>query len=403
MFRLALRNIFRHRLRSIMVIAAIATGLIALLVTEGFIRDVYHQFGEDLIHSQLGHVQVARKGYFESGFRTPQSHLLEKSGPIAKQLASLPGVKHVMPRLDFSAMLSNGSVEIAIVAESVDVAQDAILSGGLRVISGERLTAKKPQGAFVGKGVADGLRLKPGDVVTLSSPTIEGAINTTELEVVGVFASASKDYDDRAIRLALPVAQELLGTSELSRLLILADSRANTDSLATALRATLPAAQFDVRSWVDLSDVYRNTVAAYEGQFGVIRVILLLLVILSVSNVVNMSIFERTGEFGTMRALGNDGGHISKMIYLETALLGAVGACVGAVLGAVIAMIISAIGIPMPPPPNVYLGYLAQIRVDAGMVFRAFLIGLVVPLPACIWPAYKVRKIAIIDALRQNI
>jgi putative ABC transport system permease protein len=403
MFRLALRNIFRHQMRSLMVIAAIATGVMALLIVEGFIRDVYHQFGEDLIHSQLGHVQVARKNYFENGFRTPQSFLLEKSDETRKKITAIPGVKHVMPRLDFSAMLSNGSAEIAIIGEAVDVAQDAVLSGGLKMINGQRLPPGKPQSAFVGKGVADSLRLKPGDIVTLSSPTVDGAINTTELEICGVFASASKDYDDRAIRIALPVAQSLLGTNQLSRFVVLADDRANADGVASALRVSLPAAQFDVRTWVELSDVYRNTVTAYEGQFGVIRLILLLLVILSVSNVVNMSIFERTGEYGTMRALGNDGAHVAKMIYIETALLGAVGALVGVLLGAIAALVISKIGIPMPPPPNVYLGYLAQIRVDTGMLLRAFVIGLIVPLPACIWPAYKMRKIAIIDALRHNI
>ncbi len=403
MFRLALRNIFRHQMRSLMVIAAIATGVIALLIVEGFIRDVYHQFGEDLIHSQLGHAQVARKNYFENGFRTPQSFLLEDSNAVATQLSTIPGVKHVLPRLDFSALLSNGSAEIAIIGEAVDVAQDAILSGGLKIISGQRLAPGKGQTAFIGKGVADSLRLKPGDIVTLSSPTVDGAINTTELEICGVFASASKDYDDRAIRIALPAAQALLGTNQLSRFIVLAHAREESERVAAALRAQLPAGQFDVRSWTELSDIYRNTVAAYEGQFGVIRVILLLLVILSVSNVVNMSIFERTGEYGTMRALGNDGAHIAKMIFIETALLGVVGALAGIVFGGLLAAIISKIGIPMPPPPNVYLGYLAQIRVDAGMLLRGFLIGAIVPLPACFWPAYKMRKIPIIDALRHNI
>ncbi len=403
MLRLALRNVFRHRMRSIMVIAAIATGVIALLITEGFIRDVYYQFGEGLIHSQLGHVQVARKAYFDTGYRTPESFLLADSAALQQQIRQSPAVKEIMPRLDFSGLLNNGSSEITIIAEAVDLKQEATLSGGLRVLSGARLGANDKLGVMIGKGVADSLRLRPNDSVTVLAPTLDGAVNTIELKVVGVFASFSKDYDDRAIRLAIPTAQELLGTKDISRLIVLVKERDATDRSAADLRSRLASDRYEIRTWTELSDIYRNTVAAYEGQFGVIRVIILLLVILSVANVVNMSIFERTGEYGTMRALGNHGGFIAKMIYLETAVLGLVGALVGSIAGVLLAWLISAIGIPMPPPPNVYLGYLAEIRVSVGMVITAFLTGVISPLPACIWPAKKVREMPIVDALRESI
>lgn len=402
MFRLALRSVLRQRMRSAMVAAAIAIGVTALLITEGFIQDVYHQFGNGLIHSQLGHVQVARKGYFESGFRTPEAYLLEKNQALRKTLEATPGVKTVMPRLDFSAVLSNGNADITIQAEAVEVAQEIELTGGIRIIAGGPLHAKNSRGVIVGKGVADSLRIKPGDALTITAPTLGGAMNSAEVEVLGVFASFSKDYDDRVVRLPLPAAQELLGTNDVSRFVLLAHSRAEVDGLATRLRAIPNAQPLEHKTWLDLSDIYRNTVASYEGQFGVIRIIILLLVILSVSSVVNMSIFERAGEFGTMRALGDTGATVGKLIFMETLILGAIGAFLGVVIGAIIALTLSKIGIPMPPAPFFYLGYLAEIRIDAPMLLRAFLIGLISPLPACIWPAYTMRRIPIIDALRQN-
>jgi putative ABC transport system permease protein len=386
-----------------MVIAAIAAGVIALLITQGFIKDVYHQFGDDLIHSQLGHAQLVRKDYFEKGYRTPEAFLIPQSEKLESTLASVPGVKAVMPRLDFSAMLNNGNAEIAVLAEGARPEQDELLKGGLKLLEGTRLSKDTKDGTFIGKGVADALKLKPGDTVTMMTPTVGGAMNSTELTVVGIFASAAKDYDDRAVRVSLPTAQDLLATNAVSRFLLLANERAQTDALATRLRAMYPGQDYDVRTWIELSDVYRNVVAAYEGQFGVIRFIILLLVVLSVANVVNMSIFERTGEFGTMRALGNDGWFVSKLIVVETALLGAVGAAVGVTLGWLLATVISTIGIPMPPPPNTYLGYLAQIRVDGWMLVVGFFIGFIAPLPACLRPALKVRKLDIVDALRRNI
>ena len=64
-------------------------------------------------------------------------------------------------------------------------------------------------------------------------------------------------------------------------------------------------AGLEVKTWLELNDFYAKTVKMYDVQFGVLRIIILLMVLLSVVNSVNMSVFERVGEFGTMMALGN--------------------------------------------------------------------------------------------------
>ena len=90
--------------------------------------------------------------------------------------------------------------------------------------------------------------------------------------------------------------------------------------------------------------------------------IVLVMVLLSVANTVNMALHERVGEFGTMMALGNRRGFIFRMIVLESGLLGVIGAALGLVLGLLLAWGISLVGIPMPPPPNWNVGYTAAIQ-----------------------------------------
>ena len=67
MLRLALRNIFRQWLRTGLTLLAIATGVTGLILSGGFVEDVYLQLGEATIHSQLGHLQVANAGYRRAG------------------------------------------------------------------------------------------------------------------------------------------------------------------------------------------------------------------------------------------------------------------------------------------------------------------------------------------------
>ena len=87
------------------------------------------------------------------------------------------------------------------------------------------------------------------------------------------------------------------------------------------------------------------------------------MVLLSVANSVNMTAFERVGEFGTMMALGNTRGRVFRLIVAENIVLGLFGGLAGIVIGVVLAQVISIIGIPMPPPPNADVGYIAHVRI----------------------------------------
>jgi putative ABC transport system permease protein len=114
-----------------------------------------------------------------------------------------------------------------------------------------------------------------------------------------------------------------------------------------------------------------------------------------------MAVFERLGEFGTMRAMGNRSGNVVRLVMTECALLGAMGAGAGILLGLAVAASISAIGIPMPPPPNSNIGYTAVVRLLPGIVLQAFFIGLAAGVLAGIVPAFRAAKVPIAEALRQ--
>ena len=131
--------------------------------------------------------------------------------------------------------------------------------------------------------------------------------------------------------------------------------------------------------------------------------VILVLVILSVANSVNMTIYERTGEFGTMMAIGQRRWSIFRLLLTENVLLGIIGAVLGVILGILLAWSISGIGIPMPPPPNSEVGYTAYIRLVPGVIGIACLVGAVATIIASLFPAYRVSGIPVVDALRKNI
>jgi putative ABC transport system permease protein len=403
LFHLALRNLLRHRVRTGMTLAAIVFGVTGLVLSGGFVRDILVQLGEALIHSQTGHLQVFTRGYYDYGTRSPEKFLIQDPTRLATQINALPGIDDVMARVAFAGLVSNGRADWAIVGEGVEPNKEARLGSYLRVVSGQALRDDMPNGIMIGQGVADALKLAPGDRVTLLVNTYDGALNSEDVEVVGVFQSFSKEFDARAVRVPLKLAQQVLGSRGVTSIVVSLKQTKDTESTLAAIAWKLEGSNLEVRSWVQLNDFYEKTVALYERQFGVLQLIVVAMVLLSVANTVNMSVFERTGEFGTMRALGNRGIDVTRLVLVENALLGVIGGVLGVIVGALLAIAISAIGIPMPPPPNANLSYTAHILIVPSVLLASFLVGFVATALASLLPAFRVAGTPVVDALRANV
>lgn len=402
MLKLAARNILRQKTRSAVTLSAIILGVVGLILSGGFVKDIFFQLGEAIIHSQSGHIQVFKKDFLERGARQPDRFLMDDPKALAELIRELPGVDEVSARLNFSGLLNNGRRDLPIIGEGVEAGKEARLGSYLKIVKGRQLDDEDHFGILVGEGVASSLGLSPGDSVTMVVNTADGALNTLDFEVIGVFRSFSKDFDARAIRIRLQAAQDLMFTPGANLLVVTLSKTQDTDSSLAAIRAVLPRA-VDSRTWYELSDFYDKAVQLYDRQFGVLQLIILFMVLLSVANTVNMSVSERLGEFGTMRALGNTRGVVFKLVVLENVLLGAVGALVGGVLGLSLAEVVSAIGIPMPAPPNSNQGYTAFIRPDTPTVLTALAVGFVATAAAGILPARRVSQTPVVEALRQSI
>ena len=403
MWKLALRNVLRHKARTGMTLLAIIAGVVGLILSGGFVHDIFTQLGEVLIHSQSGHMQIAKTGYFERGARSPEKYLIEDPESLSKKIKANPAVEDVLGRLYFAGLLNNGRSDLPIIGEGVEPDREARLGSGMVITAGRRLRDTDETGMMVGHGLAHALKLVPGDWVTLVINTADGALNSLEFQVIGTFQTFSKEYDAHAVRIPLAAARDLLATTGINTLVVSLKRTEDTDAVAASLNQEFSSAGLEVNTWLKLNDFYAKTVKMYDIQFGVLRVIILLMVLLSVVNSVNMSVFERVGEFGTMMALGNRSRRVIELIIMENALIGLFGAVSGVFLGMGLALLISAIGIPMPPPPNAELTYVAHIRIVPAVVGGAFAIGLMATVMAAFLPALRVRRIPIVDALRQSI
>jgi putative ABC transport system permease protein len=402
MLKLAVRNIFRQKARTALTLAAIALGVASLVLTGGFVADMLLQLREATIRSQLGHLQVYKEGRFASGGHHPFDFLIDNARVVERAIADLEGVATHARRLSLSGLITNGRGELPFLGEGIEPTPEARIGAAMTMVSGRHLLDSDEFGIMLGEGLATAMKLKVGDRANLVLSTPEGAMNTLDFQVVGVFRTLSKDYDARAVRIPLRAAQELAATNAVTALVVLLTDTNLTAQALSQLEARLPSG-FEVKAWHQLADFYKNAVALYERQFGVLEAIILVMVLLSVANSVNMTLHERTFEFGIMRALGRRGRDVFVLAVLETTLLGAVGAALGVAIGVGMALAISAIGIPMPPPPNSESGFTAVIRVVPQVVAGAFALGFGAAICASLLPARRLAQISVVDALRRGV
>lgn len=397
----AARNLVRNRKRTFMSLLAICFGVIALILASGFIESMNYVLREGRIESQLGHIQIVRPDFFEKGEADPFAYLLPETSEILDHLESREDVEAVSPRLGFSGLVSFGDTSVSFLGDGVVPEREAAVSKQLDFVEGEPLDPARTDQVIVGVGLAASLGVEPGDRLILLTKTESGSLNAAEAEVSGLFRTPIKAYDDAYLRTSLSLANQLTRTTGAHKWVVLLDETEKTRRVVADLQARFGAgAGVEFVPWRDLADFYNKTVTLFNAQVNVVRLVIALIIVASITNTLTMSVIERTSEIGTLMATGFRRAEVLSMFVKEGVVLGVLGGIVGLVIGLALSVVITRIGIPMPPPPGMGFGFTGFILVTPFIAVSAVVIGIAATVLASIYPARKASRLSIVDALR---
>jgi len=401
-FRVAARNLKRNRNRTAIAVLTVAGGLVAYLLAGGFIEWIFENMRESTIRSQLGHIQIVKPGYLEKGIADPYSYLLPSRSEEFNGISQDPNVVSIAQRVAFSGLASLGDTTVSFIGEGIEPAQEAVISDQIHIRSGKNLERSDERSVLLGEGLAKNLTAKPGDTIVLLVTAANGTPNAIEVVVAGVFFSSAKEFDDTALRLPLKLARKLMRIDGASSWVVLLQDTKQTTQVVAKLRSVLSPTDFEVIPWIDLADFYKKTVVLFGTQVSLMKTIIALIIVLTISNTQTMSVLERTTEIGTMMAIGSRRSEVLRMFVVEGLLIGVIGGFTGVLVGYGIAETLSAIGIPMPPPPGMETGFTAQILVTPWLSLDALGLAMVTTLIASVMPAWKASHMNVVDALRCN-
>jgi putative ABC transport system permease protein len=182
----------------------------------------------------------------------------------------------------------------------------------------------------------------------------------------------------------------------------LLDLTERAPAFIAALRDAFATTGLQLTPWNDLADFYNKTEALFSRQMIVVKWMIAVILVLSISNTLTMSVMERTAEIGTAMAIGVRRAGILRLFLIEGVLIGIVSGILGIVIGGSLSELISYIGIPMPPAPGMSEGYTGHIRFSMDLAIDGVLLAVLSTLLASLVPAWKASRMIIVDTLRHN-
>lgn len=399
LLKISWRNLFRNPRRTWASLCTVALGAAGLLIYQGFNTGVMNQYRENVIHGYYGYGQVFPQNYYGKVHETPWKLWFENPEQAEQQIRTSSAVKQVFPRVSFYSFVVKGGITLGGKGEGVIPDRENAFFTAMNFIEGHDLQA--PDQIILGKGLAQSLDAKVGDVVTLLTQTVNGQLNGADLTVAGIFFTGKQIIDDSFYRVDLKQAQQLLDTN-----------RVEMFSLATAGVEAWPQVEQDIRKANPALEAvpfeildknyYQNSVDFLNAQFSFIRSIILVIVAMGIFNVISTGLLERAGEIGALRANGEKRSRLYKILMIENALLGVLGGLLGIVIAVIVNKTLLAKGIPMPPAPGITRQFFVFLEILPSHYTQALLLPMLATLLASLWPVWKLLRKTIPELLRST-
>ncbi len=395
---LALRNLLRNLRRTSAVLLTVAVGTGSLFLFHGFNSGIMNQYRDNTVHARFGYGQVETRGYSDRVYERPWEHWIENYDSLRRELLALPGVRQVFPRVNFSALLSNGRITVSGKGQGIDGVEEFQFFNTLNFESGKNLY-DEPDGIVLGAGLAKGLGVAVGDPVTVLARGAKGSMNQSVLKVAGIFHTGIKEFDETIFRIPLKVALSMLQTDRVESVALGLASERDFDAVSNYVKARHPELEAIPFSVLD-KVYYQHSVDWLNAQFGVIQIIILAIVVLGIFNTVSTGVLERKQEIGTLRANGESRGDVILLLGMEGLALGILGAALGIVLALALNATALGDGILMPPAPGITRQFRVLIELAPVMAVKTALLGIVGTLLGTLVAGVRVVRMGIAESLR---
>ncbi len=407
LFKIAIRNLFRYKRRTLLTASLITVGVVFVLAFIAVSGTFKNMMISQITDSMIGHLQVHRKGYVAS-IETLPINLNIKGGAIAKLetiLAEQPEIESWSLRIKFGGMFSNFTETSSIRITAIDPEKEfrTVPLLPLRVTNGSK--ELKRGEILIPELLARGMKMKPGDIAVIVATNADGSVNGKQFTVAGVMESATGP-GGRDGYIHMEDAREVLrmDAQQVSEVVIRLKDFGKLAAFSAKLEGRLAKELnqqgkpiFELHTWEKLSPFF-NIARMIDLMTFFIKIMLIAIVLISIMNVMIMAVYERIREIGTIAAIGTLPGKILNMFVIEGFCMGVVGAVIGDIVGIALVYILNLSKISYDFGQQ--KGVILQSVVNPTDILVISATVIIVSVIASLQPAFKASRMEPIKALR---
>jgi len=393
LFKIAFRNVFRQKRRTVLTALSMFGGFVLAAFFIGWADGTYNNIIDTFTRNSLGHVQIHEKTYLD---RPAIYKTINNLPEIEKALRQTKKVTSWTPRLFSAGLVSVRDKSAGTRIIGIDPEKESRTTNfDEKIVKGRMLANTPAHEVVLGKGLAKILKAEPEDEIVVLSQGADGSIANDAYKIVGISDSGDEVSDRAAFYLHLADAKELLVLGgRVHEIAITVKHLGDVDRVAAALQEKIDDPRLTVESWQVFARSFYAAMKADKEGMWIMLVVIVLVVAVGVLNTVLMSVLERRREYGVLKAVGTRPGQIIKMVLAEVNILAVVCIIAGAAVGLLLNYLLSIHGISLPEPIS-YGGMHFQ-HMQAEINARSFYIPAItvflVATLVSLFPAFKAAK-----------
>jgi putative ABC transport system permease protein len=353
-FKLALRNLARHKRRAVLTGLGMVFGGFFLVFGRACADGLRTQMFNNMIALDTGHLSItaAREGEqgesdFDRAIRSQGKRWLAEPEKIVEAVSGLEGVSVVSRRIESTCLFFAGPKMYEGVLTGIEPEKEAdLIQEAARPVTGRPLQAGDAYGIYISEAQTERFGVGVGDSITVSAQTAGGGMNTLDFLVTGIYAKNMPWHDNRAY-INLGSAQELmLAGNGATKIKVLLEEANAAGTLAARLQEIFRGWGATVEDWRTAGGFYAGSVIANTITFNSINLVLLIIIAAGVMNTMLTAVFERFREIGMMAAMGAKRRQIRLLFLAEAVILTFCAGGLGILLGSLTSLWLGKAGIP---------------------------------------------------------
>ena len=401
LIKIAWRNIWRNKLRSLVVIISIIFGLLGGIIMIAMSYGLNEERMNNAVDTYLSHIQIHNNSFSED---YNIKHTIDNLNLIEEALNNDERVISYTKRIVLNGMLSNSNGSYGIQVKGVDPDTEIKVTNTYdKIIDGEYFKSKRDNTILVGKKLADRLNLKLKSKVVITFQDENYELTSLLFRVEGVFRSGNSRYDETNVFVKnISIIKNLPRFSGYHEIPILLN---DINLRGEVKKDLIPISTNNiVEGWDDISKEL-----AYANEMLAAVLYIFMMIILSglsfgVINTMLMAILERKKEIGMLMSIGMDRYKIFLMISMETIFLSMVALPFGLILSYVIVEYYSVVGIDLSIVEagleNFGVGTRLYFKVPNEEYFIVSFMVLIISIVSSIFPSIRALKINPVEATK---